>query len=42
MAKKGKKITVKESGAWRNGTSGDDTITVTAKEDACVFGNKRK
>jgi hypothetical protein len=31
MAKKGKKITVKESGAWRNGTDGNDTITVTAK-----------
>ena len=40
MAKKGKKITVKESGAWRNGTDGNDTITVTAKEEASVFGNK--
>ena len=40
MAKKGKKFTVKASGAWASGTAGNDTITVTAKKEAYVFGDK--
>lgn len=36
----GKKVTIKKSGDWFYGTNSKDTVTVTAKKNVTVIGNK--